>query len=677
MSAANEGAVPEDAMAAFLIAARTLHFAATVSLVGLFAFTCLIAGPALRDAGAEFPRSVALRKKLQWLAWASVALALLSGAVWLVVVAADMSGKPLGATMTSGVVAVVLRETRFGEVWRLRSGALGLLAVCVFLWNRKPLWRPGSVAWTALMLGGLLLGSLAWAGHGAATEEPNGDLHLAADILHLLAAGTWVGSLVPLALLLAEAQRDSDAVSAVIARDAARRFSTLGVASVATLLVSGIVNTLFLAGTLPSLVGTAYGQRLLAKIALFFVMVTIAAVNRLRLTPRLAKFGEVPGEAVWRSVSQLRCNALAEACIGLGVLAIVGALGILPPGLHTEPRWPFPFRLDVDNLAPVSRGMLAVLAVFLCGCAVAASAIAAAGRYHRAAAPIVGMLACLALGSIPLRSALERAYPTSFYASTEPYAAPSVVHGAALYARDCVLCHGASGRGDGPAAASLAIRPADLTEAHLFAHSPGDLYWWIGHGRDNGVMPGFAGVLTPAERWDVINFISARAAGVLAGGIGPEVTTAAAPELPDFAFETGGAQNTLRRMLEKGAVLLVLFVPPAPMLRLQRLAADEPRLNAAGLHVIAVGLGASTVKSAPGTPYVVEVSPDVVAALALFRRHEDGGETDLMLDRNGKLRARWTAGEALGLASPATFVANTAAIARFAVGAPSHAGHAQ
>ncbi len=37
------------------------------------------------------------------------------------------------------------------------------------------------------------------------------------------------------------------------------------------------------------------------------------------------------------------------------------------------------------------------------------------------------------------------------------------VTGRALYDQYCVSCHGAEGRGDGPAAAGLARRPADLT----------------------------------------------------------------------------------------------------------------------------------------------------------------------------------------------------------------------
>jgi putative copper resistance protein D len=373
----------------------------------------------------------------------------------------------------------------------------------------------------------------------------------------------------------------------------------------------------------------------------------------------------------------LQGNARIEAGLGFGVLAIVGALGILPPGLHTEPGWPFPFRLDIGMLTAGSVVLVAILAVAIAVCGVAAAAAAAAGHYRRTAAFAAGLVLCLAVGWIPLRPAVERAYPTSYYASAEPYAAASVARGAALYTENCALCHGATGRGDGPAAASLPIRPADLTQPHLFAHSPGDLFWWVSHGMDEGVMPGFAGALKSSQRWDVINFIRARAAGVLAGRIGPEVTTAAVPEVPDFAFEEDGAQKTLRQVLEKGPLLLVLFRPPAPSARLRQFAAALPRLSAAGLGVIAVGLGALSEKTSeePLPPFLVGASPEVISALALFRAADDGGETELLLDRGGNIRARWTSAIPTGLAAPAAVIADAERVARIAVTAPSHAGH--
>jgi putative copper resistance protein D len=92
--------------------------------------------------------------------------------------------------------------------------------------------------------------------------------------------------------------------------------------------------TYYLAGSIPALTATDYGYLLLLKIALFFGMVAIAAVNRLRLMPRLiANVGT--GEA-FDILRQLRCNVLLEIGAGACVLAIVGLLGVTPPGIDEQ-----------------------------------------------------------------------------------------------------------------------------------------------------------------------------------------------------------------------------------------------------------------------------------------------------------------------------------------------------
>jgi hypothetical protein len=63
--------------------------------------------------------------------------------------------------------------------------------------------------------------------------------------------------------------------------------------------------------------------------------------------------------------------------------------------------------------------------------------------------------------------------------------------------------------------------------------------------------------------------------------------------------------------------------------------------------------------------------------LRLFRVRDDGGETELMLDRNGDVRARWTARQPGGLPDSGTLIVEAKSAARFAVAAPSHAGHGQ
>jgi putative copper export protein/mono/diheme cytochrome c family protein len=659
-----------------LIAARAVHFASTIALAGIFAFLCLVAGPAFRLAATNPATAIRLRRNFAWLSWACLLLALVSGAAWLAATSSSMSGEPLMDALSQGVWMTVLTATRFGHVWLLRTALAMGLACCLVaqFWQRN--WASGAAAWAALAFAAPLLATLAWAGHGAATPGAPGDLHLAADILHLLAAAVWLGTLVPLALLLAEARRIGGAGWTAVGRVATRRFSATAVASVAVLFAAGLVNTWFLAGTVPALLGTEYGHLLLAKIAIFLAMVLIAAVNLFRLTPRLAGRS---GITVGTTLGQLRRNAFIEAGCGLAVLIVVAVLGISPPGLHTEPGWPLPFRIDTAELSGRAAISLAMLALLFGICLVTGVIRAAAGRYRRAITPLVGLVLCLAAAWLPLRPAIEPAYPTSYYAPAEPYAAPSVARGQALYAENCALCHGAGGRGNGPAATGLTIRPADLTAPHLFAHPQGDLFWWISHGRPNGAMPGFAEIMSPDRRWDVINFIRARAAGLLSRQVGPMVAAGTAYPVPDFAFESDGRQQTLNALIERGPVLLILYASPAPAEGLAWLAAARRQLAAAGLAVVAVDLGKPPAKPAEdetAPPFAAEVAADVAASLRLFAPTAGTGPSALLLDRSANVRARWTEGGPGGLPDPATLAAAAASVARFPAAAPSHtAGH--
>ena len=94
-------------------------------------------------------------------------------------------------------------------------------------------WRAarGEVA----LLGLLALGLIAGASHAAAVE-PGTAAAIAADVLHLAAAGVWVGGLAPLALLLHLASREAGADARPYAVLAARRFSRAALAVVLILI---------------------------------------------------------------------------------------------------------------------------------------------------------------------------------------------------------------------------------------------------------------------------------------------------------------------------------------------------------------------------------------------------------------------------------------------------------
>lgn len=99
-----------------------------------------------------------------------------------------------------------------------------------------------------------LAGALAFAGHAGAGSDIEGWIHLSADFLHLVAAAAWLGSLLPLALVLNAASAKADAFSVAVARIATQRFSSLGIASVGTLVATGIVNSWILVGSVDAMI---------------------------------------------------------------------------------------------------------------------------------------------------------------------------------------------------------------------------------------------------------------------------------------------------------------------------------------------------------------------------------------------------------------------------------------
>ena len=226
----------------------------------------------------------------------------------------------------SGALSDVLRLTQFGIVAQVRLAFAIVLGLCLVL-DRFALGR-----WIGLGAALCLIASIAWTGHAASTPYAFGYVHLAADALHLYSASAWIGGLLPLALLLRIGRRYHASAWATLKLDAVRRFSSLGIASVAVLVVSGIVNSWILVGSFGALVVTTYGWILMIKLAVFAVMLALAAVNRFRLTPTLA--APTQSDAHDKALSLITRNTLIEIALGLVVFAIVASLGTLHPAIH-------------------------------------------------------------------------------------------------------------------------------------------------------------------------------------------------------------------------------------------------------------------------------------------------------------------------------------------------------
>lgn len=179
------------------------------------------------------------------------------------------------------------------------------------------------------------------------------------------------------------------------------------------------------------------------------------------------------------------------------------------------PLWPFAWR---PGLAAWAEPRLQDEILAGAALAVAALVLAiVAWRVRRLRWLVLAAVPMVFLAASRLDLLLVPATPTSFHASPTGFTAESVVRGQMVYVRHCQNCHGAEGRGDGPDASRQSLPPADLTADHLWDHPDGDLFWWVSHGMVGGdgraAMPGFADKLSEMERWAVVDFLHANAAG--------------------------------------------------------------------------------------------------------------------------------------------------------------------
>ena len=89
-----------------------------------------------------------------------------------------------------------------------------------------------------------------------------------------------------------------------------------------------------------------------------------------------------------------------------------------------------------------------------------------------------------------------------------PSTTESLANGAALFAKQCAACHGASGKGDGTMAAKLKTKPADLTDTE-WKHGPtdGEIFTVIRDGATSAGMKAYRGILTERQMWDLVNHI--------------------------------------------------------------------------------------------------------------------------------------------------------------------------
>jgi copper transport protein len=203
----------------------------------------------------------------------------------------------------SGAVHDVSLSTRFGGV----MAAAAVIAGCgAFFAAVAPLNRYLDLLASIAAL--LLLPVPSLAGHALDSGRPG--YAVVVDVLHVAAASLWLGGLVALALALRAGR---------VGPDTLRRFSTLALASVLVLAVTGVVRAYTELGSLSQVWSTGYGRVLIVKSVLLTLLAAIGWLNRYRILPRL-------------SLPALRRNVAVELALFAVLVGAVALLTDLRPG---------------------------------------------------------------------------------------------------------------------------------------------------------------------------------------------------------------------------------------------------------------------------------------------------------------------------------------------------------
>lgn len=331
-------------------AARAVGYLAIALSIGgaLFLFAAWL--PALAQVGTgsgEWVQvSTAFAKRLRLVVLAAVAFGLVATAVAIVLEAATAAGVSFWSALDPDLIDSV-SETRPVRAWSLRILVwlvFGVLLFATLRRQRMPAIRRAALGAEGTAIGpapsrGRLLVLLAaavglaltapLAGH-AGGHSPR-EVLICSDTMHVLCMSAWLGGLVMLLVALAIAGRllrgpERTPLMAVLVG----RFSWIARIAVTVLLLTGVIQSIALVGSFQALVDTDYGLLVLAKIALFALLIGLGAYNQRWALPRLrslAAAGEEPG----RAASLLRKAVVLEVGFAVVVIAVTSVLVATQP----------------------------------------------------------------------------------------------------------------------------------------------------------------------------------------------------------------------------------------------------------------------------------------------------------------------------------------------------------
>lgn len=296
---------------------RWAQFASLLLLIGAVAFRWWI----LPRAGAAF--SEPARRALAlgaggaglWGAWVLIVTAVAR----LLAQAATLHG--VGYMADGAVVGPLVTKSLWGHAWLLEIVAAIVVIVALRFARRG---GTSLVAWWVATLGVIALAVVpALSGHAIATAQ-QAAIAVVADTLHILGAGSWLGTLavmliVGLPIMTREsAEGRTGALSRMV-----NAFSPLALGCACLVVLTGVIAARYHVGSWGAFTNTTYGKTLLVKLAVVVLLVCVAAYNWRRVRPSLVLGGT-------SDVRRIKGSASGEVVLAIVILLVTAILVALP-----------------------------------------------------------------------------------------------------------------------------------------------------------------------------------------------------------------------------------------------------------------------------------------------------------------------------------------------------------